>query len=182
MIASSCRIAWARERRVSASKSIGSMPGRRSDSGPSSIRGNLHQRSNQAQQRLMFRSIRFAVQKCRQINMGKPATRWSVRLMNDKGPATSRLARKKPRVPIRAAVQFSSIWHLARPCSCDKHSSASATARARDESARLRALNSNRGTPEPTDPRKSAKKGTSPMVLLADATHIRKHGEEHAET
>jgi hypothetical protein len=66
--------------------------------------GNFHQRSDQAQQRLIFRSTRFAAQKCRQFDMGKSDARWSVQLMNDEGATISRLAREKPRVPISAAV------------------------------------------------------------------------------
>ena len=54
--------------------------------------------------------------------MGKPTTRWGVRLMNDKGAAISRFAREKPRVPVRATVQFSSIWHSACPFLALKHS------------------------------------------------------------
>ena len=42
----------------------------------------------------MFWSIRFVAQEGHQIDMGKPAARWSVRLMDDEGPAVSRLARE----------------------------------------------------------------------------------------
>ena len=77
--------------------------------GPIGKWGNLHKRSDQAQQRLMFWSIRFVAQEGHQIDMGKPTTRWGVRLMNDEGPAVSRLAREKPGVPVRAPIQFPPI-------------------------------------------------------------------------
>ena len=72
--------------------------------GPVGIWGDFHQRSDQAEQRLMFGSVRFVAEERHQINMGKASPRRRVRLMNDEGSAISRVAREKPGIPIRTPV------------------------------------------------------------------------------
>src|SRR2546423_3379240 len=82
--------------------------GRFSPLGPRGIGGHLHERSDQAQQCLLFWPI-SAAQELAQFDVGKPTTRRSVGLVNDEGMTVLRLAAEGPRIPIWATIDLPPI-------------------------------------------------------------------------
>ncbi len=74
-------------------------------------RGNLHQRSYQPQQGLMFRP-RPASQELPQFNVRQPASRRTVGLMDNERVTVRRLPPEKPGIAVWAAVQFSPFRHM----------------------------------------------------------------------
>ena len=73
-------------------------------SGPLGIWGNIHKCSNETQKCLMFRTFRLRAQECAQFDGGKPPSRGSIWLMDNKRMAVLRLPPEKPTFPVGAAV------------------------------------------------------------------------------
>lgn len=76
-------------------------------------RRHVDQRTDQSQQRLLFRSI-ACTQEVGQLDVRQLAAGRRVGLVNDEGVAVRRLAPKKLAISVRAAVKFSSVRHWMR--------------------------------------------------------------------